>query len=180
MIKSRYIGDGHPTFNRNPYNWYIKPYYWVDDHPLLYGNNGSLDPSTYKHVCTIGIRVTTSSSVKSSSCCHLPRHKKWLPQSARMLSQPGSHLSACQSARELVVSEKNMLIKVWKKPFGADSNNAGNSHSNNIWKNIWERTCLNSLEMIHDSRLWSSYFNRKPLGFISNHFLSTCWNTTHM
>ncbi len=23
------------------------PYYWVDDHPLLYGNNGSLDPGTY-------------------------------------------------------------------------------------------------------------------------------------
>ncbi len=20
MVKSRYIGDGHPTFNRNPYN----------------------------------------------------------------------------------------------------------------------------------------------------------------
>ena len=31
----------------NPYNGYIKPYYWVDDHPLLYGNCGSLDPSTY-------------------------------------------------------------------------------------------------------------------------------------
>ena len=31
MVKSRYIGDGHPTFNRNPYNWYIKPYYWVDE-----------------------------------------------------------------------------------------------------------------------------------------------------
>ena len=46
MVKSRYIGDGHPTFNRNPYNWYIKPYCWVDDHPLLYGNNGSLDPSS--------------------------------------------------------------------------------------------------------------------------------------
>ena len=30
----------------NPYNGYINPYYWVDDHPLLYGNNGSLDPST--------------------------------------------------------------------------------------------------------------------------------------
>ena len=29
----------------NPYNGYINPYYWVDDHPLLYGNNGSLDPS---------------------------------------------------------------------------------------------------------------------------------------
>ena len=47
MVKSRCIGDGHPTFNRNPYNGYINPYYWVDDHPLLYGNNGSLDPSTY-------------------------------------------------------------------------------------------------------------------------------------
>ena len=47
MVKSRYIGDGHPTFNRNPYNGYINPYYWVDDHPLIYGNNGSLDPGTY-------------------------------------------------------------------------------------------------------------------------------------
>ena len=45
MVKSRYIGDGHPTFNRNPYIGYINPYYWVDvSHPLLYGNNGSLDP----------------------------------------------------------------------------------------------------------------------------------------
>ena len=26
---------------------YINPYYWVDDHPLLYGNNGSLDPGTH-------------------------------------------------------------------------------------------------------------------------------------
>ena len=48
MVKSRYIGDGHPTLNRNPYNGYINPYYWVDDHPLLYGNNGSLDPSTFQ------------------------------------------------------------------------------------------------------------------------------------
>ncbi len=48
MVKSRYIGDGHPTFNRNPYNYngYINPYYWVDDHSLLYGNNGSLEPGT--------------------------------------------------------------------------------------------------------------------------------------
>ena len=26
MVKSQYIGDGHPTFNRNPYNGYINPY----------------------------------------------------------------------------------------------------------------------------------------------------------
>ncbi len=50
MVKSRYIGDGHPTFKRNPYNGYINPYYWVDDHPLLYGNNGSLDPGTYIYI----------------------------------------------------------------------------------------------------------------------------------
>ena len=32
MVKSRYIGDGRPpTFNRNPYNGYINPYYWVDE-----------------------------------------------------------------------------------------------------------------------------------------------------
>ena len=45
-VETPYIGDGHLTFNRNPYNGYINPYYKVDDHPLLYGNNGSLDPST--------------------------------------------------------------------------------------------------------------------------------------
>ena len=49
MVKSRYIGDGHSTFNRNPYNGYKNPEFWVDDHPLLYGNNGSVDPSTNEH-----------------------------------------------------------------------------------------------------------------------------------
>ena len=44
------LGMVIPPFNRNPYksyNGYINPYYWVDDHHLLYGNNGSLDPGTY-------------------------------------------------------------------------------------------------------------------------------------
>ena len=59
MVKSRYIGDGHPTFNRNPYNGYINPYYWVDDPPLLYGNNGSLDPGTYgRLVAPLGLVPT--------------------------------------------------------------------------------------------------------------------------
>ena len=34
MVKSGYIGDGHPTVNRNPYNGYINLYYWVDDKEL--------------------------------------------------------------------------------------------------------------------------------------------------
>ena len=40
------LGMVIPPFNRNPCNGYINPYYWVDDHPLLCGNNGSLDPGT--------------------------------------------------------------------------------------------------------------------------------------
>ena len=41
-------GLNHPTFYRESlFHGYINPYYWVDDHLLLYGNNGSLDPSTH-------------------------------------------------------------------------------------------------------------------------------------
>ena len=52
------LGMVIPPLIGNPYNGYINPYYWVDDHPLLYGNNGSLDPGTYailptKTWCTI-------------------------------------------------------------------------------------------------------------------------------
>ena len=65
MVKRRYIGDGNnPTFNRNPYNGYINPYYWVDDHPLLYGNNGRLDPGTcILHVC---IRLVQPNGIASN------------------------------------------------------------------------------------------------------------------
>ena len=41
------LGMVIPPLIGNPYDGYINPYYWVDDHPLLYGNNGSLDPGTY-------------------------------------------------------------------------------------------------------------------------------------
>ncbi len=41
----------------NPFNGYINPYYWVDDDPLLYGNNGSLDPSTYHQLLHWTIQV---------------------------------------------------------------------------------------------------------------------------
>ena len=43
----------------NPYNGYIKPYYWVDDHPLLYGNNGSLDPGTYVFIVMQALQGST-------------------------------------------------------------------------------------------------------------------------
>ena len=65
MVKSRYIGDGHPTFNRNPYNWYIQPYYWVDDHPLLYGNHGSLDPGSTV-ICFFPTKLINRTDLKRS------------------------------------------------------------------------------------------------------------------
>ncbi len=43
---TRWIGDGHPTFNDgNPYNGCINPYYWVDEFIPYYMEN--LDPSTH-------------------------------------------------------------------------------------------------------------------------------------
>ena len=30
-----YMVYGHPSHNRNPYNGYLNPYPWLDDHPLL-------------------------------------------------------------------------------------------------------------------------------------------------
>ena len=71
MVKSRYVGDGHPTFNRNRYNGYINPYYWVDDHPLLYGNNGSLDPGTCIHLNTLELHLYSISqgSLHQSRAC---------------------------------------------------------------------------------------------------------------
>ena len=39
------LGMVIPPLIGNPYNGYINPYYEVDDHPLIYGNNGSLDES---------------------------------------------------------------------------------------------------------------------------------------
>ena len=62
-INSLVLGDGdlQPLMTGILIHGYINPYYWVDDHPLLYGNNGSLDPSTsaceltmaIEHVCLL-------------------------------------------------------------------------------------------------------------------------------
>ena len=37
------------------WGWSSNPLWtWLDDHPLLYGNIGSLDPSTYGKLPTVG------------------------------------------------------------------------------------------------------------------------------
>ena len=71
-INSLVLGDGKPpTFNDgNPYNGYINPYYWVDDHPLLYGNNGSLDPGTSGEVSS-GLFSLENHGFSGEKCMYL-------------------------------------------------------------------------------------------------------------
>ncbi len=46
---------GNPRILILGYNGYINPYYWVDDHPLLYGNNGRLDPIAQMMMSSRGV-----------------------------------------------------------------------------------------------------------------------------
>ena len=46
----------------NPYNGYINPYYCVDDHPLLFGNNGSDRPDRTCETTTINNKCHPSDS----------------------------------------------------------------------------------------------------------------------
>ena len=90
MVKSRYIGDGHPTFNRNPYNGYINPYYWVDGHPLLYGNNGSL----VAHIDLFDPHQVLSSSIRRSKGPKVLRDPFWHDIGAEeSLTEAGGHRS---------------------------------------------------------------------------------------
>ena len=88
----------------NPYNGYINPYFWVDDHPLLYGNNGSLDPSTFGRLGQVMI---------PSFRMRVLRH-----------TQGSVTCSLCQSAVQLrsmqglarFGEEKNKDGKTWHQP----------------------------------------------------------------
>ena len=63
MVKSRYIGDGHPTFNRNPYHGYINLsgqislYIWVSTqkywYPKMDGWKSWLQP--YEQMDDLGV-----------------------------------------------------------------------------------------------------------------------------
>ena len=64
MVKSRSIGDG------------INPYYGVDDHPLLYGNNGSLDPSTYIYIYIDMLTLYKQFPIYQYVICYIFKEKK--------------------------------------------------------------------------------------------------------
>ena len=112
MIKSRYIGDGHPTFNRNPYNGYINPYYWVDDHPLLYGNNESLDPGKYTFQCNF----------RGFWSAMTPLHLEMLQQHTQALAgRKNNH-----HGHQWMMSYRCFTIKVWPERFRSRLHPPGN------------------------------------------------------
>ena len=101
---SRFAGDGRPpSFNRNPYNGDINPYYWVDDHPLLYGNNGSLDPGT----CTL-----------SKTHSHFaPENMPAVPQKERIIFQPFIFRGELFGSGK-VFTQQQWIMKVLKNQSG--------------------------------------------------------------
>ena len=61
------LGMVIPSLIGNPYNGYINPSYWVDEHPLLYGNTGSLDPGTY-----LSTSLKDFTNVGETWACNVP------------------------------------------------------------------------------------------------------------
>ena len=102
---------------RNPYNWYIKPCYWVDDHPLLYGNNGSLDPSTYNlatswspHSCIKRARLLPK------KFCQLSKQEQ-LQQAAKLLIAQMGHGGERRCSFMVVFEGKNNCSQALPKKY---------------------------------------------------------------
>ena len=74
----------------NPYNGYINPYYWVDDHPLLYGNNGNLDPSTFEKYARQNGNLPLSRDEHKQIFGHHHPEKDW-PVGPSFSSMSGEH-----------------------------------------------------------------------------------------
>ena len=86
MVKSRYIGDGHPTFNRNPYNGYINPYVigLSFPSPIIWIEIMGLDrpDRTYRSVYSFpGLRENHTPSLTKDPHPHQSRERKALDSS---------------------------------------------------------------------------------------------------
>ena len=81
----------------NPYNGYINPYYWIDEHPLLYGNNGSLDPSTPRNHSNPQVLLVYSEDSMVTFYIHQEKHGKTTPWIGRKKLKVGSDYGKCIS-----------------------------------------------------------------------------------
>ena len=74
---TRYMSYGHPSYIGNHYYGYIKPYWWVYDHPLLREKNMSWP----RHIClqiwkSMG-RMTSHILWKNKKCSKPPTNTSW-------------------------------------------------------------------------------------------------------
>ena len=95
-----------PPLIGNPYNGYINPYYWVDDHPLLYGNNGSLDPSTYQIMKTRRLSFAQATWQSPNQ-----RWYKW-PLRSTSLPRPNIFLYLRNSKKKILTSRAGLSASV--------------------------------------------------------------------
>ena len=100
------LGMVIPPLIWNPYHGYIHPYYLVDDHPLLYGSNGSLHPSTYESKCLN--RLPARVRVKLTAHSHHSRH----PQTPRCHMNKNHHMVIKNLAFFFGVSNSLSIIEV--------------------------------------------------------------------
>ena len=108
-------------------NGYINPYHYVDDHPLLHGNNGSLDPGTYGlvhyHGCNNCLEALPPGMQELSGSCTTQQH--------------GSHQSKApgKKARKWKVQQKQSVFTVFLEVEDGNllQKNTGNHQSSLIW-----------------------------------------------
>ena len=143
MVKSRYIGNGHPPLIGNPYNGYVNPYYWVDEfihvYPLLYGNNGSLDPGTY-----IEIPLKPGSESMPTCLSSLLRidrgtvAKNWVSRQKLLAASGWSELPRVGSQ----VTHRNRLpMNGWKLQKSPTWNNIEKETSSEPHLHFWDSKC---------------------------------------
>ena len=100
----------------NPYNGYINPYYWVDDHPLLYGNNGSW--STRSHIWR---QVAT----EAQEFFHMVT-------TVRRIGQQHIVLRHLESLHHVASTSHHPILSLWKIRFGHGP--LWQQHRNPGWK----------------------------------------------
>ncbi len=147
MVKSRYIGDGHPTFNRESLLWVYKPLLlgWFS-HPLLCGNNGSLDPGTYEYISIICV-------CKSQYLNNLKFPKRRLDTTTG-LQQPVANITSLPQYphRTHPINVNPFDQTIWSKWF-KQSDPAGNGKIGNLSR--WKETSIpNKTTFIHAS-IWA-------------------------
>ena len=79
MVENKFLYWGCsliPPLIGNPYSiLYIDPYYWVDDHPYLFSNNGSLDPIAHIYVKLSALGTVRSEPFEENSLTARPTCK---------------------------------------------------------------------------------------------------------